>query len=189
MILGVVAYPMRWFVRCGACFPGGYLCNTPSRFFVYARPVLWLLFFGYQCLLLTCALYGVLVRLAVRSYMDIRSKLQPQGGYLNRWCAFKSCNLISIQYPSYLLSLSHTHCATSEPEALQVNFEITNASVVQKLFIVRMVRYIDVRCIEVYPYLVHYVGASKPVLPFQPKHRLGHPENYLFLLSKKIFIG
>ena len=27
------------------------------------------------------------------------------------------------------------------------------------------------------------------VLPFQPKYRLGHPENYLFLLSKKLFIG
>ena len=28
-----------------------------------------------------------------------------------------------------------------------------------------------------------------PVLLFQPKYRLGHPENYLFLLSKKIFTG
>ena len=27
------------------------------------------------------------------------------------------------------------------------------------------------------------------VLPLQPKHRLGHPENHLFLLSKKLFIG
>ena len=29
----------------------------------------------------------------------------------------------------------------------------------------------------------------KPVLPFQPKYRLSHPENYLFLLSKKLFTG
>ena len=27
------------------------------------------------------------------------------------------------------------------------------------------------------------------VLPFWPNHRLGHPENYLFSLSKKIFSG
>ena len=27
------------------------------------------------------------------------------------------------------------------------------------------------------------------MLPFQPKYRLGHPENYLFVLSKKIFTG
>ena len=27
------------------------------------------------------------------------------------------------------------------------------------------------------------------VLPFQPKYRLGHPENYLFSLSKKAFSG
>ena len=27
------------------------------------------------------------------------------------------------------------------------------------------------------------------VLLFQPKYRIGHPENYLFLLSKKIFFG
>ena len=26
------------------------------------------------------------------------------------------------------------------------------------------------------------------VLPFQPKHRLAHPGNYLFTLSKKIFL-
>ena len=30
---------------------------------------------------------------------------------------------------------------------------------------------------------------SRAVLPFWPKYRLGHPENYLFLLSKKSFIG
>ena len=27
------------------------------------------------------------------------------------------------------------------------------------------------------------------MLPFQPKHRLGHPENYLFLIPEKLFIG
>ena len=27
------------------------------------------------------------------------------------------------------------------------------------------------------------------VLPFWPKYRLGHPENYLFSLSKKLFLG
>ena len=27
------------------------------------------------------------------------------------------------------------------------------------------------------------------VLPFSPKYRLVHPENYLFLLSKKMFSG
>ena len=26
-----------------------------------------------------------------------------------------------------------------------------------------------------------------PVLPFQPKYRSGHPENYLFLLSRNLF--
>ena len=31
--------------------------------------------------------------------------------------------------------------------------------------------------------------AYRAVSPFQPKHRLGHPENYLFLLSKNTFIG
>ena len=28
-----------------------------------------------------------------------------------------------------------------------------------------------------------------PVLPFKPKYCLGHPENYLFFLSKNMFIG
>ena len=33
-------------------------------------------------------------------------------------------------------------------------------------------------------------NTMKPaVLPFQPKYRVGHPENYLFLLSNKLFIG
>ena len=31
--------------------------------------------------------------------------------------------------------------------------------------------------------------ASAAVLPFKPKHRLGHPENYIFLSSNNIFIG
>ena len=30
---------------------------------------------------------------------------------------------------------------------------------------------------------------SLPVLPFQPKYRLGHPEIFLFLLSKKVLTG
>ena len=32
------------------------------------------------------------------------------------------------------------------------------------------------------------VGRSS-LLPLKPKHRLGHPENYYFLLSKELFIG
>ena len=32
-------------------------------------------------------------------------------------------------------------------------------------------------------------GVPPAVLLFQPKYRLGHPENYLFLLSKNIFTG
>ena len=36
-------------------------------------------------------------------------------------------------------------------------------------------------------WIVH--SPSLPVLPFKPKYRLGHPENYLFLLSKNIFTG
>ena len=31
--------------------------------------------------------------------------------------------------------------------------------------------------------------APEPVLPFQPKYRLLHPKKYLFLLSKKMFVG
>ena len=30
---------------------------------------------------------------------------------------------------------------------------------------------------------------SQPVLPFQPKYSLGHPEKYLFLLSTNVFSG
>ena len=33
------------------------------------------------------------------------------------------------------------------------------------------------------------VSIRSPVLPFWPNYRLGHPENYLFSLSKKIFSG
>ena len=33
------------------------------------------------------------------------------------------------------------------------------------------------------------VVPSHSVLPFQPKYYSGHPENYLFLSSKNIFIG
>ena len=29
----------------------------------------------------------------------------------------------------------------------------------------------------------------RPVLPFDPKHRLGHHEDYQFVLSKRIFTG
>ena len=32
-------------------------------------------------------------------------------------------------------------------------------------------------------------SGADPVKFFQPKYRLGHPENYLFLLSKNIFLG
>ena len=32
-------------------------------------------------------------------------------------------------------------------------------------------------------------NSDSSVLLFQPKYRLGHPENYLFLLSKKVFTG
>ena len=34
-----------------------------------------------------------------------------------------------------------------------------------------------------------YGQTSCAVLPFWPKHRLGHPENYLFSLSKEIYSG
>ena len=37
--------------------------------------------------------------------------------------------------------------------------------------------------------LVCVTTASQPVLPFEPKYRLAHPENYLFSLSIKIFFG
>ena len=37
--------------------------------------------------------------------------------------------------------------------------------------------------------ILQKIIACYPVLPFQPKYRLGHPENYLFLLSENIFIG
>ena len=33
------------------------------------------------------------------------------------------------------------------------------------------------------------VHGLQALLPFQPKYRLGHPENYLFLLSKSKFAG
>ena len=33
------------------------------------------------------------------------------------------------------------------------------------------------------------LSTTGPVLPFQPNYRSGHPENYLFSLSKKIFSG
>ena len=32
-------------------------------------------------------------------------------------------------------------------------------------------------------------GRCVPVLFLKPKYQLGHPENYFFLLSKKIFLG
>ena len=36
---------------------------------------------------------------------------------------------------------------------------------------------------------LHKTTAPAAVLPFHPNYRLAHPENYLFLLSKKIFSG
>ena len=36
---------------------------------------------------------------------------------------------------------------------------------------------------------MHLKPISRSVLPFQPENRLGHPDQYLFLFSKKMFSG
>ena len=88
-----------------------------------------------------------------------------------------------------------TKCVHYSKDPFQRRFIYPDLTVsgVQKAYVVQKIRCCMARYSEIHLYnevvVCSRAAHSQPVLPCLPKYCLGHPENYLFLLSKNVFIG